>query len=111
MEIPLELTCRNVEKTEALETLVRKKVAGLEQVCSYLSSCRIAVEKAQHEHAGNPYRIRIDMTVPPGHELAVTRNPGEGDSSELPQIIRKAFEAAKRQLKKLVARQRGHVKT
>ncbi len=51
------------------------------------------------------------MTVPPGHELAVTRNPGEGHSSDLPQIIRNAFEAARRQLKKLVPRQRGDVKT
>jgi cold shock CspA family protein len=55
--------------------------------------------------------VRINMTVPPGRELAVTRNPGEGDSSELPQIIRKAFEAARRQLKTLVGKQRGEVKT
>jgi cold shock CspA family protein len=111
MDVPLEITYRNVEKTDALDALIRKKVQNLEKVCSYLNSCRIAVEKAQHDHAGNPYRVRINMTVPPGHELAVTRNPGEGDSSELPQIIRKAFEAARRQLKTLVEKQRGEVKT
>jgi len=111
MEIPLEITYRNVKKTEALETLIRKKVITLEKVCQHLSSCRVALEKAQHEHAGNPYRVRLDMTVPPGHELVVTRNPGEGRYSELPPIIRSAFEAAKRQLKKLVDRQRQHVKS
>lgn len=111
MDVPLEITYRNVEKTEALDALIRKKVENLEKVCPYLNSCRIAVEKPQHDRAGNPYRVRINMTVPPGHELAVSRNPGEGDSSELPQVIRKAFEAARRQLKTLVAKQRGAVKT
>lgn len=111
MDIPLEITYRNVEKTQALENLIRTKANNLEKVCTYLNSCRIAIEKAQHEHAGNPYRVRINMTVPPGHELAVTRNPGEGPSSDLPQIIRDAFTAARRQLKKLVERQRGEVKT
>ena len=110
MEVPLELTYPHVEKTDALENLIRKKVKSLEKVCGYVSSCRIAVEKAQHVHAGNPYRFRIDMTVPPGHELVVTRNTGEGDTSELPQIIRKGFEAAKRQLKKLVAGSAGRLK-
>lgn len=108
---PLEITYRSVEKQRRWMPSLEKKVENLEKVWSYLNSCRIAGEKPQHDRAGNPYRVRINMTVPPGHELAVTRNPGEGDSPELPQVIRKAFEAARRQLKTLVAKQRGAVKT
>lgn len=111
MDVPLELTFRNVDKTEALESLVRQKAAKLERVCGHLLSCRVAVEKAQHQRAGHPYRVRIDMTVPPGHELVVTRNPGEGrPQDELPTIIRSAFDAARRRLQKLADQQRGETK-
>lgn len=112
MNVPLEISYRNMTKTESVDRLIRDKVAKLERVCDHISSCRVAVEKAQHKRAGNPYRIRIDMTVPPGHEVVVTRNPGEGRSHErLPTMLRKAFEAARRQLQDLTERQRGQVKT
>ncbi len=112
MKIPLEITWRNLDKDESLDRLIREKAGKLEQVCDYLSSCRVAIERAQHEHAGLPYRVRIDLTVPPGHELAVTRAPGKADKHEpLPTVIRNTFAAARRQLKKLVERQRGEVKS
>jgi ribosome-associated translation inhibitor RaiA len=110
MDVPLGIPYQNVEKKEALDALIGNKVINLEKVSSYLNSCRIAIEKSPARSRGNPYRVRINMTVPPGYELAVTRNPGEGDSSELPQIIRKAFEAVRRQLKTLVEKQLGEAK-
>jgi cold shock CspA family protein len=56
--------------------------------------------------------VRIDVTVPPEHELVVTRNSGEGDAHEqLVTVIRNAFAAMRRQLKKLVEKQRRDVKT
>lgn len=111
MNVPLEISYHNMDRSETIDRLIRTKVEKLEQVCDHLSSCRIAVEKAQHEHAGNPYRIRIDLTVPPGHELVVTRNPGEGRPHErLPTVVRRAFDAARRQLQDLTEQQRGQVK-
>lgn len=112
MKIPAEITYRNVEKTEAVESLVQEKIEKLEQVCNYINSCHIAIEKA-HENpkSGSPYRVRLDITVPPGHELAVDCNPGEGNQYDpLEAVIRSAFEAARRQLIELVERQREKVK-
>ena len=37
MQVPLEVDYRNVDKTEALESLIRDKVAKLEQVCNQTS--------------------------------------------------------------------------
>lgn len=112
MNVPLEISYRNMAKSESVDRLIHDKVVKLERVCDHISSCRVAVEKAQHRRAGNPYRIRIDLTVPPGHEVVVTRNPGEGRAHEgLPTVVRKAFEAARRQLQDLTERQRGQVKT
>jgi cold shock CspA family protein/ribosome-associated translation inhibitor RaiA len=113
MKVPMELAFRNVEKTDALLDLINKKVAKLERVCGYISSCRIAIERDQlHQDAGNPWRIRIDMTVPPGHELVVRRESSEGYLHDpLPMMIRLAFDAAQKQLKKLTDLQHYEVKS
>lgn len=112
MQVPLEVTYRDVEKTEALETLVREKVAKLEQVCDRLNSCRVAIEKIHDRpSSGSPYRVRIDMTVP-GQELVAESNPGEGiQYIEIQPVIRDAFDAARRQLQEISERQRNRVKT
>jgi cold shock CspA family protein/ribosome-associated translation inhibitor RaiA len=113
MQVPLRLTFRHVNKTDAIEELIRKQAAKLERVCDHIVSCTIAVEKPQeHQRSGSPFRVRIDVTVPPEHELVVTREPGEGDLHEqLPTVIRDAFGAMRRQLKKLVDKQHGDVKS
>ena len=52
------------------------------------------------------------MTVPPSHEIVVTRNPGEGRPHEpLPAIVRQAFEAARRRLQSLTERRQGKIKS
>lgn len=112
MKVALEIAYRGVEKNDAIENLVREKVAKLEQFCDYMNSCRVAIEKA-HEHpkSGSPYRVRLDITIPPGHELAVVENPGTGNQYvPLETVIRDAFEAARRQVVELAQRQRSQVK-
>lgn len=113
MQIPLEVTFRDVRKTEAIEKLIMEKVAKLEKICDYMVSCRIAVEMPQrHQQTGNPFRVRIDIRVPQGHELIIKRESVQGKvSGTLPQTLREAFSAAGRQLKELVKRQRAEVKT
>lgn len=113
MQVPLEISFRGVAKTEDIESLIREKAAKLEQICDYLSSCSIALESPQeHQEAGSPFRVRISMRVPPGHELVVKRESGHGDMhDELPKVVRDAFQAARGQLQELTERQRDEVKT
>lgn len=113
MQIPLEITFRDIRKTEAIEKLILEKVAKLEKICDYMVSCRIAVEMPQHhKQTGNPFRVRIDIRVPQGHELVIKRESGQEKTvSTLPQILRESFSAAGRQLKELVKKQRLEVKT
>ena len=112
MQVPLEITYRNVMKTDEVEDLIRQKAAKLEQFCNYLTSCRVAVESDQSsQQTGQPYRVRIEMRVPPGHTLVARRESSEGElHTDLQAIIRHAFDAARRQLEKLTAQQRGEVK-
>ena len=113
MQVPLNITFRNVRKSPAIENLVRNQAAKLERVCDHIVSCRIAVEKPQeHQKSGKSFRVRIDVTVPPEHELIVTREAGEGDLHEqLPTVVRDAFGAMRRRLRKLTEKQHGDVKT
>lgn len=113
MQIPLDIMYRDVEKTSALEGLIRSKVEKLEEVCDHIMGCRVAVEKTHErpEH-GSPYRVRVDVTVPPGHEVAATKNPGDTvQYVPLETVIRDAFDATRRQLVELVDKQQSHTKS
>jgi cold shock CspA family protein len=112
MNVPPTISYQDVPRTEALDELIRERCDRLSTVCDYLQSCRIMVERTQrHQSRGRSYRVRIDMTVPPGHELAVKREPSRGEMHQsLEAEIREAFSAAERQLKELKGKQEGHVK-
>jgi cold shock CspA family protein len=107
-----DVTYRNVSKSESLENLIRDKTAKLDKVCDHLMSCRVAIESPHaHQQSGRPYRVRIDMRVPPGHELAVTKETSQGDMHVgVEKVVRDAFDAALRQLKKVMGKQRGNTK-
>ena len=113
MQIPLEITYRDVPKNDALEALIREKAAKLEEIQADIVSCRIAVEKLQeHQRSGSPYRIRIVTRMPPGKELVVSREPGEGEPNEqLKTAVNKAFDALRRQVLKQKEKQLGAVKS
>lgn len=56
--------------------------------------------------------MRLDITVPPGHELVADERPTEHEMHEpLSKIVNDAFKTMERQLKELVQRQRSEVKT
>ena len=113
MKALLEITFRDVEKTQTLDDLIREKAAKLEQICSHMVSCRVAVEKPQeHQRSGSPFRVRVSVGVPPRHEIVVKREPGEGDlHDDLQKVLRDVFDTARRRLQELVERQRDEVKS
>jgi len=112
MRIPVDITYRNIQKTDALEALIQDKLNKLDEVCDHIMGCHIAIEQVHtHPNSGSPYRVRIDMTVPPQHELAVVKSPNEGvQYDSLEGVIRDAFDAARKQLKKLNDQQNQKVK-
>ena len=112
MQVPIEITFRDVERTDPLDSLIRDEAARLERFHDRITSCHVAVEKPQeHLNSGRQWRVRIDVTVPRENEIVVRREAGKGDMhEELSTVIKDAFSAAERQLKELHERQRGEVK-
>lgn len=113
MKVPPEITYRAVDKTDALDTLVNEKLDKLERVCHNINSCHIAIEKIHDRPShGSPYRVRLDITVAPGHEIVAESNPPDTNQYvEVDTVIRDAFSMAERQLKKLNRQQRESDKT
>jgi cold shock CspA family protein/ribosome-associated translation inhibitor RaiA len=112
MQGPTTISFKDTIKTPEIEDLITRKIAKLERFCSYMISCRVIIEQPQrHQERGNRYRVRIDMKVPPAHELIVDLASSKGDMHDpLHVVITKAFHKAERQLKELVEKQRGDIK-
>lgn len=107
MQIPLEISTRDVTLTPPIEAELRKRAQKLERFYGRITSCRIAVERptGNHHHEGGPFRVRVDVTVP-GSELVADKQ-----AEEIFAAIRDAFDAAERQVENFSQRRRGEVKS
>lgn len=106
MEVPLQITIRDVPHSEALEAHIRDKAAKLEEFHPHITSCRVTVEElAMHHRQGRQFRVRIDVRVP-GREIVANRDHDE----DVYVALRDAFDSLKRQLEEAVRLRRGDVK-
>lgn len=107
MQTPLQITIRDLEPSEALETRIREKAQKLEEFFKHIVSCRVVVESPhKHHHQGKQFNVRIDIGVP-GNEIVVNRDHHE----DVYVALRDAFDAAKRQLEDYARKTRGDIKT
>jgi ribosomal subunit interface protein len=106
MKLPLQITLRDMPKSEALEAAIREKADKLDQFHPHIMSCRVMVELAgKHKHQGREFTVRLDLGVP-GKEIVVNRDHHE----DVYVALRDAFDDVKRQLEDFARRQRGEVK-
>ncbi|MFU8815360.1 MAG: cold shock domain-containing protein [Pseudomonadales bacterium] len=112
MQVPIEISFGNTHANEAIRSLIDDETAKLERICDHVSSCRIALdEQPEPKRARNPYRVRVEVHVPPRHTLVAESKPRDSDVHDpLPMVIRGTFKAMQAQLRKLVEKQHGHVK-
>ena len=63
-EFPIEISFRNIDHSEFVETDVRDKIAGLERFYDRILYCRVMVEAVhRHHHKGNLYDVHIILGV------------------------------------------------
>ncbi len=94
MQIPLQITLRNIAKSEAVELAIRKRVDKLDRYHRRIVSCRVVVEiPSRHKQQGKEFVVRLDIKVP-GNEIAVTHDHHE----DLYAALHEAFQAAQRRL-------------
>lgn len=103
----IQITLRQVERSDALESRIRRSVQKLERVYGGILGSRIVIEAPHHhQRQGRQFVVRVGIKVP-GGEIIVNR-----DHHEDPYVaLRDAFEAAGRQVEDYVRRRRGEVKS
>jgi cold shock CspA family protein/ribosome-associated translation inhibitor RaiA len=98
-QIPLQITFRGIDHSQAVEAAIRKRSARLQRFSHQITRCHVIVDMPhQHRHRGNHYALRIHITTS-GGEVLVTRDPSLDDSHrDFQSVLRDAFDAAARHL-------------
>lgn len=130
MELPIQITFRNMDSSEQVKEWIRAEAEKLETFYHPIMSCRVAVEVPhRHRRKGAVYGVRIDLTLP-GTEIVVKRAPTlahrlrqvkqtavsknkevDAPRKNLRIAINEAFGAACRRLQEYARKQRREVKT
>jgi ribosomal subunit interface protein len=112
MQIPLQISFRNMDPSPAIEDRIRKKAEKLERFHGRIIGCNVVVEAPhRHRHKGKLYNVRVDISVP-GKDVIVDRAKPEDHAHEDVYVaIRDAFNAATRRLEDQARKMRGDVKS
>jgi ribosomal subunit interface protein len=112
MQVPLQISFRNMDPSPAIETVVREKAAKLDRFFERIVSCDVTIEAPhRHHHKGKLYKVRIDIGMP-GNDVHVNQEGPKNQAHEDVYVaIRDAFDAAVRQLEDHARKLRGDVKS
>ena len=112
MQLPLEITFRGMDQSDAMENKIRERAGKLDRIFDKIMGCRVVVEAPhKHHHKGKIYHVSLDVTVP-GSELVVNRDPKDNHAHEDAYVaIRDAFDAMERKLEAHANKKRGEVKS
>lgn len=111
MQLPVQITFRNMAPSPAAEAHIRERADALDRYFGRITACRVVVEAStRRQRKGRLYHLRVDLTVP-GGEIVVKRDPSEHHAHEdILVAVRDAFDAARRQLEDHTRVSRGDVK-
>lgn len=99
MQLPLQITYRDVEKSDLLDQEIRDRADRLDRYNGNIISCRVVVEKPHgREESKTGWRVRLDITLPAKAEVVIEKDANNGEV--LRDLIQSAFESAERQLKR-----------
>lgn len=97
MNLPLQITFRDMDHSDAVDTHVRRRAEKLDTFFDRITACHVVVEAPHRHHThGKRYHVRVDVAVP-GHDLIVNRNPSENPRHEdMHAAVDDAFDDAER---------------
>lgn len=129
--IPTQVTFHGLSHSDAVEAAVRERVAWLEQFYPRMVRCHVTLDLAhRHQRDGRHVRVRVELTVPGGAPIVVSREPSlhgalqdaeqetrhktadiDREHRHVMVAVRRAFDAARRRLEDFAREQRADVKT
>lgn len=103
MQIPVDITFKEMGKSDALEARAREWVNKLERIFDRIVRCEVVIETPHRRHRnGRQFHVRVRLTVP-GGEIVASHDPGPDEAHEDAYVaLRDTFVAVRRQLEDYV---------
>jgi ribosomal subunit interface protein len=101
MQVPLQITFRNIDRSDALDARIRGDASKLERFHPRINRCRVTLEETQRHHTqGRQFAVSIEVRVP-GQDLTAEKR-----DEDVYVAVRDAFLAIRRQLEELAKEMR-----
>ena len=111
MQLPLHITFRNTEPSEAIKGKIHERMDKLNKLYNHIISCEVTVEEPhKHKNKGNIYQVKIILSVPGDRIVASSEAHYNHAHEEAHVAVRDAFDAIQRQLEQKARKQHGQVK-
>ncbi|HYA80316.1 MAG TPA: HPF/RaiA family ribosome-associated protein [Methylocystis sp.] len=112
METAPHIDLQGIEASPELRDKIAHHLARLEERYGRLTACRVTVRgPSGHRHSGDPYEIKIHLSLPDEREVAVDHTPYQDERyQDFDFALNDAFNRAGRQLQDQVRRMRGAMK-
>jgi ribosomal subunit interface protein len=111
MKVPLQVTFRHTDHSDAVEARVRERAEKLDRLNPEIIAARVVIDVPQRRHRkGKIFHVQVDIRVP-GAELVVNREPLLDHAHEdVYAAIEDAFDAMERRLVEYSREVQGLVK-
>jgi hypothetical protein len=97
MTLPLQITFRNLERSEVLDSAIRTRVARLARLAPEVLRVAVVVERPHLQHRrGNVHLVTLHITLPHGHVVVGTEPDLDHRHESVRAAIGDAFRAARR---------------
>jgi len=112
MESAPHIEFQGMEASPEFRDKITQQLSRLEERFGRITACRVTVKAPSgHRHVGDPYEIKIHLSLPDEREVAVDRTPHQDERfQDFDFALHDAFSRAQRQLQDQVERMRGAVK-
>jgi len=106
MQVPPEISFNGLDRSEYNEDYIRERIQRLERMHDAIIACRVVVERPhRNRHTGNPFRVRVEVTIPRKGELVASKEENAEPKVALRTVIARTFEAMEKQLRSVTSEQ------
>ena len=100
MNAPIQITFDGVGRSDAIEGYIRQEWEDLSDIGALIKSSSVVIAPPRPKHfSGDPYRLRVCLTVEGGPDINVNHDPGAGRRQDAMQLaVRDAFRIVRRRL-------------
>ena len=105
----IQINFEGVRHSDAIEGYIRNELENLRDVEAQITSSTVIVTEPRAKHfSGDPYRLRVRLTVEGAPDINVNHDPGAGRRADAMQIaVRDTFRIVRRRLEDGIRRRQA----